>query len=221
MATFFIQGNKPNKIEALEIEVTLSENHEFTNNITSYPVDAGFNITDHIQQLPPRLTITGLTSNTPVQYVTITKIIGGQLQKRVTQEDLTNRIYQTFNLLIGYAGFVPPKHGESVEVKIGTPKLLTIVTGLMIYKNMAIQRISFPRDKGTGESLQYTIDLIQVRKVSSQYTYINVASNQSGKAPNIEKQAAKTANTGKQVADPASESSPAYNAYLALKGIIK
>lgn len=212
--SFFIQNNQPNKIEALEIDVTLSEGHEFSNNITSYPVDEGFNITDHIQQQSPSLSITGLTSNTPVQY------FSGSIGKLI-RSDFTNRIQETFKLLLNYAGFQIPKHPGAESIQIMTPKLLTIVTGYMVYKDMAIRKVSFPREKATGGSIQYTLDLVQIRKVSSKYSIISVSSNQSGKAPNTEKQSSKTVNAGKNTTSQASNESLAYKGLGYLKGLIK
>lgn len=214
MASFFVQNGQPNKIEALEIDVTISENHEFSNNITSYPVDEGFNITDHIQQQSPVLSITGLTSNTPVQY------FSGQIGKLI-RADYTNKIQETFKLLLNYAGFQVPKHPGSESIQIMTPKLLTIVTGYTIYKDMAIRKVSFPREKATGGALQYTLDLVHIRKVSSKYSIISTANNQSGKAPNIEKQASKTVNTGKNTTTQASSESLASKGLGYLKGFIK
>jgi len=162
MALFLFQNKPATKIEALEVEITISENHEFSNVVTSYPVDVGFNITDHVQQQPPRLTITGLTSNTPVQYFT------GKISKLV-REDLTNRIADTFKILLNYTGFQLPVHAGQDSVTVINPRLLTIKTGLMIYRDMIIQKLSFPREKSTGESLQYTLELVQIRKVKSKY----------------------------------------------------
>lgn len=214
MASFFVQNNQANKIEALEIEVTLSENHEFTNNITSYPVDVGFNITDHIQQQQPKLSVSGLTSNTPVQY------FSGQIGK-LLRADLTNRIQETFKILLNYAGFQLPKHGGADSIQIMTPKLLTIVTGYTIYRNMAIQKVNFPREKGTGGAIQYNLDLIQIRKVESKYSLISNTSSLSGKAPNVKEQASKTINTGKNTTTEATSESLAYKGLSALKGLLK
>lgn len=211
MVSFFIQNAKSNKIEALEIDTTITENHEFTNIITSYPVDIGFNISDHVQQQQPKLSITALTSNTPVQY------FSGQIS-RLVRKDLTSKIQETFRLLINYAGFQIPKHAGADSIQPIDPKLLTIVTGYNVYRNMFIQKISFPRDKSTGDSIQYNIEFTQIRKVSSKYSFISNASSLNGKAPGIEKQADKTKNIGKETLEEVPEESLPYKGFQFLKG---
>jgi len=209
--SLFIQQNQRNKIEALEIDMTISENHEFTNNVTSYPVDVGFNITDHVKPQPPKLTLVGLTSETPVQY------FSGQIGNLV-KSDLTNRVNETFRLLLNYAGFQVPKHGGADSLRPINPSLLTIVTGYTIYRNMVVQQINFPREKATGRSIQYNLTLVHIRKVSALYSVID---NTSSKVPNAKTQAAETINTGKNTTEIVTEESIPYKGLTFLKGLIQ
>lgn len=57
----------PNRIGALIIEATLVENHSLDSTVTEQPVENGANVSDHIITKPPRVTIDGFISNTPVK----------------------------------------------------------------------------------------------------------------------------------------------------------
>lgn len=46
-------------------------------------------------------------------------------------------------------------------------ELVTVVTGYRVYNNMAISSISIPRDQFTGESIRFTVELIEVRTSAS------------------------------------------------------
>jgi hypothetical protein len=46
-------------------------------------------------------------------------------------------------------------------------QLITVVTGYRVYNNMAITNINVPRDRSTGQSIRFTVDLAFVRTVGN------------------------------------------------------
>lgn len=46
-------------------------------------------------------------------------------------------------------------------------QLITVVTAYRVYSDMAIRRIAIPRDRFTGQSLRFTVDLVKVIKAGS------------------------------------------------------
>jgi len=54
-------------IAGLELDVTISENHNLPSVVTNHPVEDGSTVSDHIVIEPRTLTVQGLVSNTPVQ----------------------------------------------------------------------------------------------------------------------------------------------------------
>lgn len=208
MLSLISNWNDPNTIECLElgnieIDVTISEKHNFKNSIPRYPVENGLDISDNIRQSSPVLILTGLTSNTPIIMTSpARKDENGII--RIIRDDYTNRVQQTFNYLIKCAGYSPVKQPDGeIFQKENKPKILTIVTGLMIYRNMAITFLDFPRDRGTGESLPYSITFEYVRKVNSQYSTKPVSTS---KAADTDKKAQKTDNKGKKKGETVTDS---------------
>lgn len=57
---FFSNALYPKTIDSLAVTAWESETHNRTNNITSYPVEEGADISDHIQNLPIELTVSGI-----------------------------------------------------------------------------------------------------------------------------------------------------------------
>ena len=62
MINILTNRQDPVTIGNLELEATLTENHEFVNDITSYPVEEGYEISDHVNQKPESITINALFS---------------------------------------------------------------------------------------------------------------------------------------------------------------
>lgn len=177
----------PIKIESLtfgnlEVEVTLTEGYEFSNTITSYPIEDGIDITDMVKPTPYVYRLTGVTSNTPIEYFAN----GG-----LVRENLTNRAQVAFNTLLNMAGYSVPLKGKSTPKK-AKPQLLTLITGLLVLKDMVITNISISRDKTTGESLPYAIDFKYIEKVKAVYKTESILP-----VNNAEKQAPNKVNKGK------------------------
>jgi len=137
-------GKRKGKIGELELDVTLTEKHEFSNEITSFPVEAGAEIADHVIQAPSRITIQGFVTNTPV------KLFGGAL-------DPTDYVQTALETLLTLAG-----HIKGDEGLYTTPEPVTVVTGLNVYSNMMITSLTIPRDRTTGQALEFTAELVEV-----------------------------------------------------------
>ena len=179
----------PVLIDGLEIDTTLREVHSYRNIVTEYPIESGANITDHVKSLPERLVIDSMTTNTPIVFL-------ADAFSNLLREDGSNRIQLAYNVLLRWAGFEPPKQ-EGIEPEIvAAPAILTIVTGLKVFTNMVIVNLEFPKTKETGESVQYTIEFKKIKRVEAEFTQVQKTDDLNGKAPNVQNQAAKTANTG-------------------------
>lgn len=51
------------------LDATLSETHQYTAKITSYPLEDGRDVSDHIIKDPPELQISGIVSDTPLNIL--------------------------------------------------------------------------------------------------------------------------------------------------------
>lgn len=118
---------------------TLNESHDASGKATEHPVSRQKSISDHISLNPFRLTITGVITNVPLS---------------ASADGIApdpNRVRDTYRRLI--------QLWESRG-------LFTVVTGLEVYENMAIERVSVPRGQGGKLAIRPTVELKQIRLVT-------------------------------------------------------
>lgn len=141
-----------NGLISIDLDVTMDEAHEWTNDVTTSPVEIGSPITDHIQELPDRLNITGMISD-----AAISESILSQLQTAssggVDSSSYITRVQTTFDLL---------------RAMIKWKKLVTVYTRYKIYPDMALSSVNIPRSAGIGEAINFTAQFVHVRLVESQ-----------------------------------------------------
>lgn len=115
------------QIAELVLDASLSEIHKFKNNVTSYPIETGGDITDHIFNEPNDLSIEGFVTNSPTVVST----------SSISQD----RVLTAMETLL----------------RIRSEKtLVRIVTALKTYEDMALVSIQFPRDARRGNALWFT-----------------------------------------------------------------
>ena len=142
-----IYKKEPGKIGTLELDVTISENHEYGSMVTEFPVEKGGNVSDHIINNPVILNMNGFITNSPV------RIFGGIVDNLTSQRvPIPNRVQSAFTLLT-----------DMRDIK----ELFTVVTGLKVYRNMFFKSLVFPRNSGTGDTLRFTAILTRVTKAAS------------------------------------------------------
>ena len=56
-------------IDGFPMDLALSEEHRFPGEVTSYPVEQGADISDHIRTLPEEITLECIVSDTPIGEV--------------------------------------------------------------------------------------------------------------------------------------------------------
>lgn len=185
MAINFLFGVKePGKIGSLLLDANINEVHDYSNEISRFPIESGSDISDHVRQEPERLTIEGFITNSPVQF------LGGIFTG--------DRVKEGFEYLMKYAGYDYPSQADSPTATPNKFTLVTVVTGLRVYSDMGIVRISIPRNSRTGEALRFNIELRRVRFTSSQYIIIQNTSESKPAAERINDQASSKADIGKQ-----------------------
>lgn len=133
---------------SLDLDVTINESHEWTSEVSTNPVEIGSPITDHIREIPDRLVIAGMISDTP-----LFDSISEQFQGAIDGTSYQPRTQTAFDLL-------RQLHTDK--------KLVTVYTKHRVYLNMAIQGINIPRSSGVGQAVNFTIDFMHVRLVSTQ-----------------------------------------------------
>ncbi len=139
---------EPAKIGEIELDASLSESHQFASEVTQFPVEDGSVITDHIQNKPDEVSINGFVTNTPVRsFATI-----GAAIDLVRSSGISGRTELAF---------------EALERIHRDRELVTIVTNLKTYADMALQSLTVPRNAAIGDVLEFSADFVKVVKVSS------------------------------------------------------
>lgn len=133
---------------SIEFDVTVDEAHDWANDITSSPVEVGANITDHIIELPKKLKLQGFVSN-----YSIDEDNPNNQQGEGDGGLVVNKIEKVFELLQGM---------------MDKRELVTVYTRYVVYTDMAIVSINIPRNLPYDGAIEFNIEFIKVKLVSTQ-----------------------------------------------------
>lgn len=134
-------------INGYEIDVFTDEVHTFDSTITSDPVEEGSDTTDNIKEMPDMVTLTGIVSDTPF----------GVLESSRTEGEVNSQAAL-----------------DTLKAIRAAREPVTIETSLGTYTTMGMERLSVPRNVGTGDSLQFSATFKKLRIVSTERKTVNV-----------------------------------------------
>lgn len=152
----------------LDLDAILSETHNKTNKVTAFPVERGADITDHISTLPVEVQLEGHITDTPVATILDPKIEFGPMagvSRSAAAYDLLKTIFESRTLI-------------------------TVVSGLDVYEDMAFVSLAIPRSPSTGSALNFQASFRKVRIVDSETVLIPKA------APKVSDKAATKTDAG-------------------------
>jgi hypothetical protein len=147
----------------MKIDATLSQDHEYRNKITSYPVENGLDITDHIRQEPDEVKIEGIISDTPDSVDSF-------------DSNWSASMYETLCMIAG-RGF--PKDVSSplpIAIEYPQPILVDIIVKLRVFTDMILENLVVPFTPTTGDTLPFTAHFKKVRKVDVSLSNVNYTS---------------------------------------------
>jgi hypothetical protein len=132
-----------NELEFVELDVSENESHNWDSVLTTNPVEAGADVTDHKRTLPRQLKISGVLSNTPLT------LTGVSLDPTRGDDALgTLRIWQ-----------------EDAE-------MLTIVTSLVPYESMQLKTISVMRNKEKARNVFVDLTFEEVTLAGTKFAAV-------------------------------------------------
>jgi hypothetical protein len=141
------------QLGAIVLDASISEQHSAEVEVTEHPVEKGANIADHLRPKPEVLTIEGLVTNTPLDpSAALVRRTQGSTQFDSRAELQPERAGQAY---------------ADLRALKDSGELVTVVTSLRTYENMALRSLSVPRDARSGQALRFTATLVQVRTVTS------------------------------------------------------
>jgi hypothetical protein len=157
-------------IDTLVLDASVKEDHDAEVEVTDHPVEQGAAVSDHARPKPEELTIEGMVSNTPLNFI--------QARRSVTSEGFTWTTSAQTNAIRGNPGNAEAAY-VTLRAMRDTPKMLTIITALRSYDNMVMTSLKIPRDKETGDVLKFTAKFKQVRIVTNAVTVVATKVNKA------------------------------------------
>lgn len=161
----FFGVGKHAKIGDLVLDVCLTEVITLSSTITEHPVETKEAISDHIFKNPLRVKLEGYITDAP------SKIFG--VLDTPLMKNSVNSVLNNIKALLPF--------NEATKPSIQAYQLLTslhekrelinVVTKLNVFQNMAIENITFHSDKNTGERLEFSAELIQIRFATVRKSY--------------------------------------------------
>ncbi|HHF3505632.1 hypothetical protein Q7615_09070 [Haemophilus influenzae] len=166
---FSALSGKRTTIGVLELDALLTENTSLSSQITEYPIEDGTVISDHITRESERLSLSGVITG------------AGTL----------------FNVSLGKYKLIAAK--ETLRELHAKRELVTIVTGLDVYEDFAIESLEIERNSDDGERLNISAEFRKIQKVTLRKEEVppeKAAPNAKGKAGQTKAKTGK-AQTGK------------------------
>lgn len=158
--SLFFGNNNKTKIGDLVLDASLTEVITLNSTITEHPIETKEAISDHIFKNPLKVKIEGYITDSPI------KIFG--ILETPLQNNSVDKIINSINSFLPFQKSAKPsvQAYQLLTNLYENRQLLNVVTKLNVFKNMAIENISFNNDINTGERLEFSAELVQVRFAS-------------------------------------------------------
>lgn len=136
----------------LTLDAALSQGHERGADVTQHPVEQGADVSDYVRAKPHSLTVQGIIAKFPMVDP--------------ETEPEKNRVAKAF---------------ERLERAVDGGELVTVQTGLKVYRSMAIVGLSVTREARNGHDMEVRLDFREVRLATAKT--VAVPKDAIGKAP--------------------------------------
>jgi hypothetical protein len=187
---------------ALKFDCALSETHTVKNEATSFPVESGLDISDHVRQEPDQLKITGFVTNSPIEYLSFAT-------------SASDRVQAAYDTLMRLAGRKNTKLVTDLD-SFFKPVIIDVATTLRMWLNMLIVSLEIVREPDTGDAIEFVMELKSIKKVAVNQANVNYSDTaRSGGSGGVDDQlTAKTESGSKATQKPA----PRTDSFLKVAG---
>ena len=173
-------------VGAVELDLILDESHSKNAQVTENPLQDGRAVSDGIYLELREGSLTGLVSNHSIKHsVPPDRQTAEGLLDKAENYQLENRANQAW---------------EDLKSLMDSKRLVTIVTSLEVYNNVAITSIETERDGDTGDALEIKVGFKQVQKVQLREDKVTAQVQPENMDSDINRLAAVGTNSGQQVA---------------------
>ena len=141
------------------IDASMKEVHDSDCNVTTNPVEDGVAVADHVQILPKTLSMEGVVTDTPVSFSIINNVTG---------------LISTATSLFGASSRSKDAYDDLLKLR-DERQPFRVVTGLQVYDNMILEKLSITRTAQTGKAINFRALLREIAIVKSEV--ISTAAN--------------------------------------------
>ncbi len=180
------------QIGTITFDNTISENYFYTSRITAYPVESGTIISDHIVNLPDRIVLSGLVTDTPFN-------IFAQGARSIATFNALIALHQNRTPVSVQTGL--KSYDNMAIVSLEVPR--TLKTGQTLTFNIELQRIIFSDVINVfNDPTNLQAGTQTVRSNQTIASNANIPQIQNDPADSLKDQASSTVNIGTQTLDP-------------------
>ena len=165
--SILFNSGKAAKLGELQLDATIQEEQTYNNEVTEFPIEDGSSISDHIRQNPDEFSIVGFVTNTPINTLQknnseVVKKVDGEVEiKNLQRSDSVNNVELAFDSLLKISG-------RKIDGSNTEPEIITIVSGLRVFSNMAMTSLSIPRNAKTGQVIEFTAKFKKITKKNTE-----------------------------------------------------
>ncbi len=177
-------GDKKTKIGNLVLDACLTEVITLSSTITEHPIETKESISDHVFKNPLKIKIEGYITDSPIKIM-------GFFETPLQNNSIDKLLNSAKSFLPFNAAAKPSIQAYQLLKKLHADRqLLSIVTKLDAFNNMAIENITFNSDVNTGERLEFTAELMQIsfstvkKSVNTSYKDRAIGAISGGKSDN-------------------------------------
>lgn len=172
-------------VGVVELDLILNENHEQNADVTENPLQDGRAVSDGIFLHLREGSLTGLVSNHSIKHATPPDIQSAEaLLDKSENYELKNRAREAWEELKGIQN---------------RKELVTIVTALEVYDNVAVTNVATELDGESGDALEIKVTFKQVKKVGLREDKVTAQVQPEDMNSDINRSAAVGTNSGQQV----------------------
>lgn len=172
-------------VGVVELDLILNENHEQNAEVTENPLQDGRAVSDGIFLHLREGSLTALVSNHSIKHATPPDIQSAEaLLDKAENYELKNRAREAWEELKGIQN---------------RKELVTIVTALEVYDNVAVTNVATELDGESGDALEIKVTFKQVKKVGLREDKVTAQVQPEDMNSDINRSAAVGTNSGQQV----------------------
>jgi hypothetical protein len=163
------------------VDATIKQESNFKNQITSFPVENGLDISDHVRQEPDILTIEGIVSNNPAGAYgqgETTNLIANYPD---AQNNNGTFAKDAFTAMLSIAGRAPIRNLTDYTNQFPVPIMVDIIgTRYSIYVDMICEDFKSITTNDTGDAIHFTATFKKIRKATVNEATINFTTKSIG-----------------------------------------